>query len=89
MLLAVDVGNTETVLGVFQGDELKWQWRIATRGERTADELALLFGGFLEQEGLSFSRQMTGVVAAIVVPRQTQSLREMVDRYFGFAPVVE
>jgi type III pantothenate kinase len=88
MLLAVDVGNTETVLGVFQGDELKWHWRIATRGERTADELALLFGGFLEQEGLSFSRQMTGVVAASVVPRQTQSIREMVHRYFGFAPVV-
>jgi type III pantothenate kinase len=88
MLLAVDVGNTETVLGVFQGDELRWHWRIATRAERTADELALLFGGFLEQEGLSFSRQMTGVVAASVVPRQTQSIREMVDRYFGFGPVV-
>ena len=42
MLLAVDVGNTQTVLGVFKGSELTWHWRIATRVERTADELALL-----------------------------------------------
>lgn len=88
MLLAIDVGNTETILGVFRGPDLEWQWRVATRSERTADELALLFGGFLELEGLSFSRQITGVVLASVVPRQTQALREMVDRYFGFHPVV-
>jgi type III pantothenate kinase len=88
MLLAIDVGNTETVLGVFQGSELASHWRIATRPERTADELALLFGGFLEQEGLSFSRQITGVALASVVPDQTQALREMVDRYFHFPPVV-
>jgi type III pantothenate kinase len=88
MLLAIDVGNTQTVLGVFRGEELVWHWRMATRGERTADELALLFGGFLEQQGLSFSQEITGVVLASVVPDQTQSLREMVDRYFGFRPVV-
>ncbi|HEY3240299.1 MAG TPA: type III pantothenate kinase [Acidimicrobiia bacterium] len=88
MLLAIDVGNTETVLGVFQGAELSWHWRIATRAERTADELALLFGGFLEQKGLSFTRQITGVALASVVPDQTQALREMVRRYFHFSPVV-
>jgi type III pantothenate kinase len=88
VLLAIDVGNTETMLGVFQRDELSWHWRIATRVDRTADELALLFGGFLEQQGLSFSRQITGVVLASVVPDQTQSLREMVARYFHFEPVV-
>jgi type III pantothenate kinase len=88
VLLAIDVGNTETVIGVFQGERLAWHWRMATRRERTADELALLFGGFLEQQGLSFSRQITGVVLASVVPDQTQSLRDMVDRYFHFPPVV-
>ena len=88
MLLAIDVGNTETLIGVFREADLRWHWRMATRPERTADELALLFGGFLELEGLSFSREITGVSMASVVPRQTQALREMVRRYFGFAPVV-
>jgi type III pantothenate kinase len=88
VLLAVDVGNTETVLGVFRDDELAWHWRLATVPERTADELALLFGGFLERQGLSFDRQVTGVVISSVVPTATQSLREMVRGYFHFAPVV-
>jgi type III pantothenate kinase len=88
VLLAIDVGNTQTVLGVFEGDDLAWRWRIATQRERTADELALLFGGFLEHAGLSFSRQITGVSLASVVPDQTQALREMVDKYFHFQPVV-
>ena len=88
MLLAIDVGNTETLIGVFPGDELRWHWRMATRPDRTADELALLFGGFLELEGLSFDQEITGVSLASVVPRQTQALREMVPRYFGFPPVV-
>jgi len=88
MLLAIDVGNTETVVGMFHGDKLTWHWRYSTVGARTADELALLLGGFLEQQGLSFSRQITGVALASVVPDQTQALRTMVRRYFHFPPVV-
>jgi type III pantothenate kinase len=88
VLLAVDVGNTETVLGVFRDDELAWHWRLATVPERTADELALLFGGFLEHQELSFDRHVTGVVISSVVPTATQSLREMVGGYFHFPPVV-
>jgi type III pantothenate kinase len=88
VLLAVDVGNTETVLGVFRDEELAWHWRLATVPERTADELALLFGGFLETQDLSFDRNVTGVVISSVVPTATQALREMVSGYFHFAPVV-
>jgi type III pantothenate kinase len=88
MLLAVDVGNTETVVGVFQDQELSSRWRIHTSPERTADELALLFGGFMAQAGLSFDRNVTGVVLSSVVPRATENLREMVSRYFRFDPVV-
>lgn len=88
MLLAIDVGNTETVVGVFRDEELGSRWRIHTSPERTADELALLFGGFLSQAGLDFDRNVTGVVLSSVVPRATQSLREMVSRYFRFEPVV-
>lgn len=88
MLLAVNVGNTNTVLGVFAGAELKWSWRMSTQSERTADELAVVFGGFLEQYELSFSRQITGVAIASVVPTSTRALREMTERYFSFPPVV-
>lgn len=88
MLLAIDVGNTETVVGVFGDEELASRWRIHTSPERTADELALLFGGFLAQAGLSFDKNVTGVVLSSVVPRATESLREMTSRYFRFDAVV-
>src|SRR3712207_3957922 len=88
MLLAVDVGNTQTHIGVFQKDELVHEWRASTDPRRTADELALLFGEFLSLAGLSFSREITGVSICSVVPRATQELREMTQRYFGFPAVV-
>jgi type III pantothenate kinase len=87
VLLAVDVGNTETVLGVFRDAELVSHWRLGTVPERTADELALLFGGFLEHEDLSFSG-LAGIVISSVVPAATDALREMVARYLSFEPVV-
>ena len=88
MLLAIDVGNTETVLGVFKGDDLTWHWRISTVPDRTADELALLFGGFLAQHDLAFTSQVTGVAISSGVPSLTQALREMTERYFHFDPIV-
>ncbi len=88
MLLAIDVGNTETVLGVFNSDELAWHWRMATVADRAADELALLFSGFLGQQDLSFSKQVTGVVISSGVPTITVALRDMTERYFHFAPIV-
>ncbi|MGH2748775.1 MAG: type III pantothenate kinase [Actinomycetota bacterium] len=88
MLLAVDVGNTQTHLGVFARGELSHEWRITTEERRTADELALMFGQFLSQADLSFSRQVTGVAICSVVPRATQELRAMTENYFGFPPVV-
>jgi len=88
VLLAVNVGNTNTVLGVFRGAELEHQWRTSTETERTADELAVLFGGLLEQADLSFSNQITGVVISSVVPTSTGALRDMVERYFNFPPVI-
>ncbi|HZA81891.1 MAG TPA: type III pantothenate kinase, partial [Actinomycetes bacterium] len=87
MLLAVDVGNTEITIGVFEGDELVQHWRAATVAERTADEHALLLGGFLGQEGLGLG-DATGVVISSVVPRLTQALREMVRRYCQVDPLV-
>lgn len=84
----MNVGNTNTVLGVFRGSSLEHQWRASTEPERTADELAVLFAGLLDQAGLSFSNQITGVVVSSVVPSSTTALRDMVNRYFNFPPVL-
>jgi type III pantothenate kinase len=88
MLLAIDVGNTQTHVGIFSGQEIAAEWRISTQARRTSDELALIIQEFLALEDLSFSRQVTGVVIASVVPSLTAALREMVTRYFHFDPVV-
>jgi type III pantothenate kinase len=88
MLLAVDTGNTETVVGVFRGPDLSLHWRSSTREDRTADELTSLIGGFLERGGLSLGEDVTGMVVASVVPAQTQALREMARATFTFAPVI-
>jgi type III pantothenate kinase len=88
MLLALDVGNTEITIGVFDGDKLVQHWRAATVAERTADEHALLLGGFLAQEGMDLGTTVSGVTISSVVPRLTQALREMVRRYCGFEPLM-
>lgn len=88
MLLAIDTGNTQTHIGIFSGPELTADWRISTEPSRTADELALMIKEFLELHDLSFSRQVTGVAIASVVPSQTAALRDMVTSYFHFDPVV-
>ena len=54
MLLTIDAGNTQTVIGLFDGAELADHWRIATVAERTADELALMIQQFLGFHGFSF-----------------------------------
>lgn len=88
MLLAVDVGNSQTVIGVFNGDELMRSWRISTEAQRTPDELALLFGGLMAFGDLSFSRNVHGIVVSSVVPVVTEMLRVMSHKYFHFPPVV-
>jgi type III pantothenate kinase len=88
VLLAVNVGNTNTGVGLFRGKELAHRWRLSSSPRRTADEIAVVFGALLQSVGLSFTREITGVVIASVVPAETTELRDMVDRYFGFPPVV-
>jgi type III pantothenate kinase len=88
MLLAIDTGNTQTVIGLFSDRELVDHWRIATVAERTSDELALMIQQFLGFHGFSFDPQVTGVAIASGVPRVTVALREMTERYFGFSALV-
>ena len=60
MLLAIDAGNTQTVVGLFDDVELVDHWRIATVSERTSDELALMIQQFLGFHGFSFHDNITG-----------------------------
>jgi type III pantothenate kinase len=88
MLLTIDSGNTQTVIGLFNGAELADHWRIATVAERTADELALMIQQFLGFHGFSFDEQIDGVAISSGVPRVTVELRAMTERYFGFPALV-
>lgn len=88
MLLAVDVGNSNTVVGVFDGHALAHHWRVSTEPHRTPDELALTLQGLLGFAGLSLRRDLNGVVIASVVPPVTETLRDMAQRYLAAPPVV-
>lgn len=87
MLIAVDAGNTHTVVGVFDGEHLVDRWRIATSADRTSDEHALLVSQFLAQHGLGFG-DVSGVVVSSTVPRLTAVLRSLAERYVRVSPVV-
>lgn len=87
MLIAVDAGNTQTVVGLFEGEELTDHWRIATNADRTSDEHALLLSQFLAQRELGFD-DVTGLVVSSTVPRLTAVLRELAERYLRITPVV-
>jgi type III pantothenate kinase len=87
VLLAIDCGNTQTVIGLFDGQQLADHWRIATVADRTSDELALMFQQFLAFQGSPGTR-VTGMVIGSGVPRVTAALREMSERYFGFPAIV-
>ena len=82
MLLAVDIGNTQTLIGLYARDELRDHWRIATQAERTSDELAVLFRQFIGDVDIR------GLAVSSVVPRATAAVREMSARYFGCDPFV-
>jgi type III pantothenate kinase len=88
VLLTIDVGNTQTVLGLFDGIHLVHHWRIATNVERTSDELALMVSELLRLRGIEFHPEALGIAISSVVPRLTAALREMTDEWFGVKAVV-
>jgi type III pantothenate kinase len=87
MLLAIDVGNTNIVLGVFDGTTLAHSWRLHTSRERTLDELGLLVDGLFAHGGVSRT-DITGIVLGSVVPPITGTMRGMIARYFRLEPLV-
>jgi type III pantothenate kinase len=82
LLLAIDVGNTNVTIGVFDGARLVHNWRLAALRERTGDELGIFVTHLFEQTKVEVSA-VDGIVVASVVPPLTRPMEEMCERYFG------
>jgi type III pantothenate kinase len=87
MLLAIDVGNTNVTIGVYDGDHLAHSWRLAALRERTADELGIFLVKLFEQAGVPIA-SVDGIVIASVVPPLTRPMEEMCERYFRHSALV-
>jgi len=83
VLLAVDVGNTNTSLGLFEGEDLVSSYRIKTDPRATADEIALVFRGLLEYEP-----EVTAIALCSTVPAVLRELRAMLRKYYAGIPAV-
>jgi type III pantothenate kinase len=82
MLLAVDVGNTQTHLGAFDGADLARDWRLATVPSATADELGATVAKLLELDGLSFD-SFDGAIVSSVVPQLGPEYESLCERHMG------
>ncbi len=87
MLLAVDIGNTSTTLGVFDDEELHATWHMATGVHRMPDEYAALLLNLLRQEGLD-TADIKAVALCSVVPPLISTFGELFERYFDISPLV-
>jgi len=87
MLLAIDVGNTNVTLGLYEGDKLNPHWRLATDHNRMPDEYGLQFLGLLQNAGKSI-KDLTGISLASVVPPLTQRVVQACREYLKQEPLV-
>ncbi len=87
MLLAVDIGNTDTALGVFENEELRATWHMATVIPRMADEYAALLLNLLHHQSLDKS-DIKEIALCSVVPPLTATFEELFQRYFHISPLV-
>ena len=86
MLLCIDVGNTNTVLGIFEGAKLVEQWRVDTSHARTSDEWGILARQLLSTSGVDPAR-VRAIAVSSVVPPLGQALERMAERWFGVKPL--
>jgi len=87
MLLAIDIGNTDTTLGVFDGEELRVTWHMATDIHRMVDEYAALLLNLLHHQGLDTS-DIKEIALCSVVPPLIATFEELFQRYFHISPLV-
>ena len=87
MLLVIDVGNTHTVYGLYDGEELVGHWRIATDAKRTTDETGILLREMFSFNSIDVSK-IRGAIISCVVPPLLHTVTRMCERYFEFKPLV-
>ena len=87
MLFAIDIGNTNVVLGVFEGKRLRESWRVGTKASITADEYAVIVKDLFAFSGIEF-RQIDGIIISTVVPPLLSIMTEMSRKYFKIEPMV-
>lgn len=95
LLLTIDVGNTQTLIGLYEMDAptsssldgLRNHWRISTVADRTTDELASVFAGFFDLANVDMA-DIAGVAVASGVPRVKANLKQLADQYFRQSPVM-
>jgi len=87
MLLAIDVGNTQTVIGLFDGDKLCEHWRVSTDPNKTGDELAIILADLLSLVNLGL-KDISAVIISSVVPNLTSAFGEMSEQILKLKPLI-
>src|SRR5690625_3787084 len=87
MIFVLDIGNTNTVLGVFKNDELKYEWRIQTDRHKTEDEFGILVKSLFDFKDISFS-EIEGIIISSVVLPIMRALQKICDIYFNITPLI-
>jgi type III pantothenate kinase len=87
MLLAIDIGNTNIVLGLYQGKKLITHWRLATQAERTADEYGLIIAQLIDYAGYRCN-QISAIAVSCVVPPMLTTAQELAQKFFKIEPLI-
>ncbi|TLS34990.1 type III pantothenate kinase [Pseudalkalibacillus caeni] len=87
MIFVLDVGNTNIMLGVYEGEELKHHWRIGTSKKKTEDEYAMVIKGLFSHVGIQLS-DIKGIIISSVVPPIMFMLERMCEKYFNQKPLI-
>jgi len=87
MLLAIDIGNTNIVLGLYQGKKLITHWRLATQAERTADEYGVIISQLIDYASYRCD-QISAVAVSCVVPPMLTTTQELAEKFFKIEPLI-
>lgn len=87
MIFVLDSGNTHTVLGVFENDQLKYEWRIKTDRHKTEDEFGILIKSLFDLKEITFA-EIKGMIISSVVPPMIEALEKMSQQYFKLTPLI-
>jgi type III pantothenate kinase len=87
MLLAIDIGNTNIVLGLYQGKKLITHWRLATQAEKTSDEYGVIISQLIDYAGFR-GRQISAIAVSCVVPPMLTTTQELAEKFFHIDPLI-